>query len=186
MNISENFNFRTFTIRDNEMMVDFDVASVFNVDVIDIWEVVEDYQDRFPERYCIKLTDDESDDICETMEQEPGHPRLQDSPTYAFSVVGLFMLSTVLRTPFANYWSCKIVEQYARLQVLSSILSKIMENADDESGEKEALLEESNQLISKIFQESLLSTCNTDISIMNIRKVKRESEMENMGERAEA
>ncbi len=180
------FNFRTFEIQDKEMMIDLDAASVFDVDVEEIRQVVRLYPKKYSDIYSIKLSENEKEEICAKWEKEPGHPKVQEKPEIAFSVVGIFMLATTLNSPFAVHWSKKIVEQYARLQALSRLLSDLMESAEDESLDKEELIMECNHLISEIFHDtSFFSHCN-DVSIMNIRRVKGDPDMRSKCERAEA
>jgi len=168
------------------MMIDLDAASIFDVEVKEIREAVSSYPSKFSDLYCVTLTDKERDDICMKCEKEPEHLKVKEKPAIAFSVLGIFMLSTILHSPFAEHWSKKIVEQYTRLQALSRLLSELMESADEESEAKEELIMESNHLISEIFHDTTLFTYCNDISIMNIRKVKGQCGMKGSVERAEA
>ena len=56
----ENMNYE---IRGKQVMLDSDLAKLYNVETKRINEAVKNNIEKFPERYCFKLTDDESNNL---------------------------------------------------------------------------------------------------------------------------
>ena len=52
-----------YEIRGIQVMLDSDLAKLYNVDTKRINEAVKNNIEKFPERYCFKLTDDESNNL---------------------------------------------------------------------------------------------------------------------------
>lgn len=52
-----------YEIRGKQVMLDSDLTKLYNVETKRINEAVKNNIEKFPERYCFKLTDDESDNL---------------------------------------------------------------------------------------------------------------------------
>ena len=52
-----------YEIRGKQVMLDSDLAKLYNVETKRINEAVKNNIEKFPERYCFKLTDDESNNF---------------------------------------------------------------------------------------------------------------------------
>ena len=52
-----------YEIRGKQVMLDSDLAKLYNVETKRINESVKNNIEKFPERYCFKLTDDESNNL---------------------------------------------------------------------------------------------------------------------------
>ena len=52
-----------YEIRGKQVMLDSDSAKLYNVETKRINEAVKNNIEKFPERYCFKLTDDESNNL---------------------------------------------------------------------------------------------------------------------------
>ena len=52
-----------YEIRGKQVMLDSDLAKLYNVETKRISEAVKNNIEKFPERYCFKLTDDESNNL---------------------------------------------------------------------------------------------------------------------------
>ena len=52
-----------YEIRGKQIMLDSDLAKLYNVETKRINEAVKNNIEKFPERYCFKLTDDESNNL---------------------------------------------------------------------------------------------------------------------------
>ena len=52
-----------YVIRGKQVMLDSDLAKLYNVETKRINEAVKNNIEKFPERYCFKLTDDESNNL---------------------------------------------------------------------------------------------------------------------------
>ena len=63
--VSDNINIENmiYEIRGKQVMLDSDLAKLYNVETKRINEAVKNNIEKFPERYCFKLTDDESNNL---------------------------------------------------------------------------------------------------------------------------
>ena len=52
-----------YEIRGKQVMLDSDLAKLYNVETKRINEAIKNNIEKFPERYCFKLTDDESNNL---------------------------------------------------------------------------------------------------------------------------
>ena len=52
-----------YEIRGKQVMLDSDLAKLYNVETKRINEAVKNNIEKFPERYCFKLTDDEGNNL---------------------------------------------------------------------------------------------------------------------------
>ena len=52
-----------YELRGKQVMLDSDLAKLYNVETKRINEAVKNNIEKFPERYCFKLTDDESNNL---------------------------------------------------------------------------------------------------------------------------
>ena len=52
-----------YEIRGKQVMLDSDLAKLYNVETKRINEAVKNNIEKFPERYCFKLSDNESDNL---------------------------------------------------------------------------------------------------------------------------
>ncbi len=60
-----------YEIRGKKVMLDSDLAKLYNVETKRINEAVKNNIEKFPERYCFKLSDNESDNLLvETFDQK--------------------------------------------------------------------------------------------------------------------
>ncbi|MBO4489594.1 MAG: ORF6N domain-containing protein [Bacteroidales bacterium] len=177
---------RYFKIRGSELIIDLDVASIFEVDVEEDRKVVTEYPLKFKEGYGITLTEKETEDICTEWGKKAEDVPDQEKPLIAFNNFGVYMIGCLLHTEFSAYWSQKMVRLYAKFQALSHLLSKVFENPDMNPDLKTLHLEQVNFLLSEILEETTLSKYGTDVSVMNIRKVCGGADLESSGVTAEA
>lgn len=175
-----------YLIREKELMIDLDVASIFEVEAEEIRRVVADYPLKFTDDFAITLTEKESEEIFTRWGKSPGNVLEGDKPVFAFSNLGIYMIGCLLHNEFSAFWSDRIVKTFAKLQTLSHLLSKVLEDPDMDVESKNHHLDRVNKLISEIFEATSLSEYSTDLSIMNIRKVRESDYLASAGTTAEA
>ncbi|MEQ1734449.1 MAG: ORF6N domain-containing protein [Bacteroidia bacterium] len=99
-----------FEIRNTQVMVDYDLAMMYDVALEDLHLATQTYANRFPEHFMFKLNKDENQVICEQ------HPRFKTNAfcsitdTLVFTQLGMYMLSSVLDTPKAVDININILE----------------------------------------------------------------------------
>ena len=88
---------RIYTIRGVQIMIDRDLASLYNVETRTLNQAVKRNSVRFPDQYCFQLNNDEfsiwKSQIVMSNEDKMGLRR----PPYAFTEQGVAMLSGVLK-----------------------------------------------------------------------------------------
>jgi len=114
----ENIQNRIYTIRGVQVMLDEDLAFLYNVETRVLNQAVKRNKGRFPERFCFKLTPDEyellrsqivileKDDALTSQIVISNRGGRRTLP-YAFTEQGVAMLSAVLKTDTAVEMSVK-------------------------------------------------------------------------------
>ncbi len=126
----ENIQSRIYSIRGFYVMLDEDLAFLYNVETRALNQAVKRNKGRFPERFCFKLTPNEyellrsqivileKDDALTsqnvTLESRQGKHRKY--LPYAFTEQGVAMLSAVLKTDTAVEMSVKIIDAFVAMR----------------------------------------------------------------------
>ena len=102
-----------YEIRGKKVMLDSDLAKLYNVETKRINEAVKNNIEKFPERYCFKLSDNESDNLLveifnQKIEKRGGkykNPRV-------FTEQGVYMLATILKSKEATKITIAIMDAF--------------------------------------------------------------------------
>lgn len=84
-----------YEVRGVQVMLDFDLAKLYNVETKRINETVKNNPDKFPERYLIKITDYEYRTLKSKISTSKGESRKEHT---AFTEQGVYMLTTILKS----------------------------------------------------------------------------------------
>lgn len=107
---------RIYTIRGMQVMLDRDIARLYEVETRVLNQAVRRNPERFPESYCFQLSDDEFENwksqIVMTNSEKMG---LRRNP-HAFSERGVAMLSTVLHSNTAIEISMRIMDAFVEMR----------------------------------------------------------------------
>lgn len=109
---------RIYTIRGQQVMLDSDLARIYQVETKVFNQAVKRNTDRFPESFCFQLTQEEFDTInlrsqFVTSSLNYGGRRYQP---YAFTEQGIAMLSAVLRSDVAVKVSIEIMNAFVEMR----------------------------------------------------------------------
>ena len=105
-----------YTIRDKQVMVDSDLAELYQVTTGRLNEQVKRNLNRFPSRFMFQLTDDEYKSlISQNAISKKGRGGRRTSP-YVFTEQGIAMLSTVLKSDIAVDVSIKIMDAFVEMR----------------------------------------------------------------------
>ncbi|WP_165053285.1 MULTISPECIES: ORF6N domain-containing protein [unclassified Adlercreutzia] len=109
-----------YTIRGTQVMLDSDLATLYQVETKRINEAVRRNRTRFPEEFCFRVTKAEENDLrsqIATLRPDLGK---QDSwwryPPQAFTEQGVAMLSAVLRSQVAIDVSVQIMKSFVEMR----------------------------------------------------------------------
>lgn len=105
-----------YTIRGKQVMVDSDLAELYQVTTGRLNEQVKRNLNRFPSRFMFQLTDDEYESLMsQNAISKKGRGGRRTSP-YVFTEQGIAMLSTVLKSDIAVEVSIKIMDAFVEMR----------------------------------------------------------------------
>jgi hypothetical protein len=117
-----------YTIQGKQVMLDKDLAVLYNTETRTLKQAVKRNANRFPDDFMFKLTDD---DINTLVSQSviPSKSYFGGAVPYAFTEQGISMLSAVLRTDVAVEISINIIRAFAEMRKFiatnATILSRL-------------------------------------------------------------
>ena len=100
-------------------MIDFDLASLYEVETRVLKQAVKRNRERFPEDFMIELTRDEYQFLrSQTVILETGRGKFSKYLSYAFTEQGVAMLSSVLNSEKAVQVNIEIMRAFAKYRAL--------------------------------------------------------------------
>lgn len=108
---------RIFVIRDQKVMLDFDLAELYGVTTKALNQAVSRNEERFPEDFMFRLTPEENA-LLNRSQIVTGSQKHRDSryPPRAFTQEGVAMLSSALRSQRAIDANIQIMRSFVRLR----------------------------------------------------------------------
>ncbi|MBQ6071229.1 MAG: ORF6N domain-containing protein [Bacteroidales bacterium] len=161
---------KIITLRNQQVILDCDVAELYGVETKRINEAVSNNPDKFPEGYVLMLDNQEKAEVVENFD----HLRnLRFSPQLpkAFTEKGLYMLATILKSPRAVQTTIAIVEAYAKLKELSRVMVEIPQQQDDKEAQRK-LLHRSGQLVEELMSDVLPKQSSDTTLELNLAMLK--------------
>ena len=144
----ETLESKLIKIKDTLVLIDKDIAELFQVETKRINEAVKNNKDKFPnETYLIELDKEEKKYVVENFDHlsklkySPHNPKV-------FTEKGLYMLATILKSEVATDATLQIIETFAKVKELSRNINGIMKTTD-EAIQKE-LAQKSNKILEEI------------------------------------
>ena len=109
-----------YTIRGKQVMLDSDVAMLYNYETKKVNQAVKRNIDRFPERFCFQLTENELEimwsQIVTTSKLKENKYRSKKYLPYVFTEQGIAMLSGILKSEVAVQVSIKIMDAFVEMR----------------------------------------------------------------------
>ena len=171
---------KIITLRDQQVILDADVAELYGVETKRVNEAVSNNPEKFPEGYILELTDSEKIELVENFDRFNRQKHSSAIPK-AFTEKGLYMLATILKSPKAVETTIAIVEAYAKLKELSRVIVEIPQQEDNTQVQK-TLLQRGGQLVEGIMSDMLPKQSSETSFELNLamfkfkHSVKRENE----------
>ncbi len=106
---------RIYLIRGHKVILDRDLAELYQVKAIALRQQVKRNHDRFPDDFMIQLTQEEADALV-SQNVIPSRRSLGGYLPYAFTEQGVAMLSTVLKSKRAIHVNIAIMRAFVRLR----------------------------------------------------------------------
>jgi hypothetical protein len=145
---------KILTVRNQNVILDSDVAALYGVETMRINEAVKNNPDKFPEGYILELSKDEKKEVIEIFD----NPKLKFSPALpkAFTEKGLYMLATILKSPKAAQTTIAIVETFAKIRELARTVSELSGTTED--FKQKSLMQKGGEIIADILGDDLKTT----------------------------
>ncbi|HQO10390.1 MAG TPA: ORF6N domain-containing protein [Clostridiales bacterium] len=123
---------KIYNIRGFQVMLDRDLAELYGVETRRINEQVKRNKDRFPEKYCFKLTEHERNELVAKCDRFNKMKHSTSLPT-AFTEHGVSMLSSVLKSEIAIRISIMIIDAFIEMRKIiqsNGLLFQRMDNLE--------------------------------------------------------
>jgi hypothetical protein len=197
----DDVNNKIITIRNENVILDSDVAKLYGVETMHINQAIKRNSDKFPEGYVFELNYQEKKELITIYENtitglQTGVITICDNPNYtpcmtdlekiklsptlpkAFTEKGLYMLATILKSPQATQTTIAIVEAFAKLRQLASNIA-MLNSMDPEVIEPE-IVESTGNLLNEVLFCGIPTSTETSFEInLGFVKAKRIVKSEN-------
>jgi hypothetical protein len=126
---------RIFSVRDQQIMIDRDLAELYEVEIRAINQAVKRNANRFPEHFCFQLSEEEWASLRSqtvTLKDTPTNKRGQHRKylPFVFTEQGVSMLSAVLRSESAIKTSILIMDAFVSMRRFMSQHALVFERMD--------------------------------------------------------
>ncbi len=121
---------RIFVIRKERVMIDRDIAELYNVKTKILNQAVKRNLDRFPDDFIFQLNDNEKKELVTNCDRLKALKHSTVNP-YAFTEHGAIMLATILNSAQAVKMSVFVVRAFIRMREMLSSQSKILRKLNE-------------------------------------------------------
>ena len=159
---------KIITIRNQEVIIDSDVAELYGVQTKEINQAVKNNPEKFPMGYIFELDKQEVTDLRSKYLTTNSNENVQSkisttnfSPKSrvlpkAFTEKGLYMLATILKSKKATQTTIAIIETFTKIRELSRTIAVLSEIKDKK--EQKSLVQKSGEIFSDILGEDMKTT----------------------------
>ncbi len=156
---------KIISIRDQQVILDSDVAALYGVETREINQAIKNNSDKFPEGYIMELTDSEKQEVIKNFD----NLKIKFSPALpkAFTEKGLYMLATILKSPQATQTTIAIVETFAKIRELSHIALEMV-NTPQDTQKQTSFMQKTNEVLSNILTNDLQATGTETVFEFNL------------------
>jgi ORF6N domain. len=152
---------KIITIQGQQVILDCEVAELYEVETKRINEAIRNNSAKFPNGYVITLTEEEKAEVVEIFDHLK-KLKFSSSPPRAMSEKALYMLATILKSPIATETTLAIIETFAKVRELSCNISEIGKQSDQHK--QKNMLQRSGEIISDIIGNDF-ETSGTETTI---------------------
>ena len=121
---------KILTIRNQNVIIDRDVAEIYGVTTKEVNQAVLRNPDKFPDGYIFSLSDEEKFELVTNCDRFEKLKHSTVSPT-AFAKKGLYMLATILKSSTATLTTIAIIEAFANLREFSRVIKHLPKTTDE-------------------------------------------------------
>jgi len=121
---------KIYEIRGQRVMIDRDLAELYDVKAIRLREQVKRNQERFPERFMFQLTADETL-VMVSQNAIPSKQHLGGALPYVFTEHGVLQLANVLRSGRAIKMSIRIIDVFVKMREMIASHHDLFKQLED-------------------------------------------------------
>jgi len=175
---------RLVHLRDQQVLIDRDIAELYGVETKRINEAVKNNPDKFPPGYIITLEPAEIQQLVESFDRFENTPaeiadenfdrksfsKMSRYAPKAFTEKALYMLATILKSPRATQTTLSIIESYAKARELARNIQAIHNEGDNDK--QQNLIKRTGELLSDLLVDDteLAETESTiELNLMAIK-----------------
>ena len=176
---------RVLIIRDQNVLVDRDVAELYGVGTKEVNQAVKNNSEKFPEGYIITLEQQEKDELVKNFDRFDTLKHSTALPS-AFTERGLYMLATILKSSRATQTTIAIVDAFAKMREFSRAIALLSETTEKE--QQKALMQRSGEILAELLDDDALEASDSETTFeLNIgfMKVKKTVKRSKKGKEAE-
>lgn len=155
-------------IRGQRVILDADVARLYEVETKRINEAVRNNPDKFPHGYILTLEKEDVADLRSKISTANLSAKSRVMPK-AFTEKGLYMLATILKSPKATATTIGIVETFAKFRELTRNV-RALTSADE--AQQKSLMAQSGEILSDLLDDSLATTDSETTIELNLALLK--------------
>lgn len=137
-------------LRGEKVIIDSDVAELYEVETKRINEAVSRNTEKFPDGYIISLTEEEKQEVvanCDHLELLKFSPHLPK----AFTERGLYMLATILKSKKATETTLAIIDTFSKVREIGRSINALT-LVKEGSEKQKSLIQRTGELITDLLQ----------------------------------
>lgn len=160
---------RVIELRGTKVILDRDVAELYEVETKRINEAVRNNPEKFPERYCFHLQVSEKQHVVENFDRMKNLKKSTVEPR-AFTEGGHYMLATILKSPRATQTTIAIIDAFTQLRELTRNIGAIHNEPD--SNKQKGLIQRTGELLSDLLTDDAEVTETESFIELNLMAIK--------------
>ena len=148
-------------IRDVKVMLDSDLAKLYQVETKRINEAVKNNPDKFPTGYILELSKDEWDILKSkySTSKRGGKVKVPN----AFTEKGLYMLATILKSVQATETTIAIIDTFTKLRELSYTMQKLSQSKSKSI--QRSMMDKTGDLIGELLYDDFDDETKRDLHL---------------------
>ena len=161
---------KIYEVRGQSVMLDFDLAELYEVETRVLNQSVKRNIERFPERFMFRLTQKEWEFMSSQIVTTYPLKRPKSSPPLAFTEHGVTMLASILRSKKAIQTNIAIVEAFISLKEFALSYKDLSEKLKEMEAKYEQNFNDIYQAINYLLEKDKLETDQKDREKIGYKK----------------
>jgi hypothetical protein len=151
---------RIYTMRNEQVMMDRDLAELYGVETKRLNEQVKRNSERFPADFMFQLSDNEKNELVAKCDRFNSMKYSTVNP-YAFTEQGVYMLSSVLKSKKAIEVNISIIRTFKKLREFSKHYNALAKKIMEVERKSDKQYKELSKALEDLIQESKVADSKT-------------------------